>query len=431
MTRTRTISKKPSAPAFADMLRGALPATLAAAVLLSGCDKGGGGSTAAAATDKAAAATIGPKLAVTDTEVVVGQLHSATGTMAISETGSIEAERLAIDQINDTGGILGRKIRIIQEDGASDWPTFAEKAKKLLEQDHVATVFGCWTSASRKAVLPVFEKDNGLLYYPTFYEGLEQSKNVFYTGQEATQQILAGLDWIHKTKNANTFYLIGSDYIWPRTSNKIARKHIENVLHGQVVGEEYYPLGNTQFGSLINKIKAQKPDVVYAIVVGGSNVAFYKQLRAAGVTAENQTLLTISVTEDEMLGIGGENMVGFYAAMKYFQSLDNENNKKFVAAFKAKYGPNSVIGDVTQAAYLGPWLWKAAVEKAQSFDVDKVVDASPGIELTTAPEGYVKIHPNHHLWSKLRIGLAQADGQYKVQYESDLIEPNPFPKGYQ
>src|SRR5579863_7709108 len=158
-------------------------------------------------------------LAVTDTEVTVGQLHSATGTMAISETGSIQAERLAIDQINASGGILGRKIKIIQEDGASDWPTFAEKSKKLLENDHVAAVFGCWTSASRKAVLPVFEKDNGLLYYPTFYEGLEMSKNVFYTGQEATQQIIAGLDWIEKLKGAKTFYLIGSDYIWPRTSN--------------------------------------------------------------------------------------------------------------------------------------------------------------------------------------------------------------------
>jgi urea transport system substrate-binding protein len=403
--------------------------TAALATGLMGCkdsSKGVGESQASAATGGGTGG-----LAVTEKEVVVGQLHSATGTMAISETGSIEAERLAIEQINDMGGILGRKLRIIQEDGASDWPTFAEKAKKLLESDHVASVFGCWTSASRKAVLPVFEKDNGLLYYPTFYEGLEQSKNVFYTGQEATQQILAGLDWIAKEKNAKTFYLIGSDYIWPRTSNKIARKHIENVLHGTVVGEEYYPLGYTQFGSLINKIKAQKPDVVYAIVVGGSNVSFYKQLKAAGVTAENQTLLTISVTEDEMLGIGGENMVGYYAAMKYFQSLDNENNKKFVAAFKNKYGQNSVIGDVTQAAYEGPWLYKLAVEKAKSFDVDKVVAASPGIELTTAPEGYVKIHENHHLWSKLRVGLAQADGQYKVVYESGLIEPNPFPKGYQ
>ena len=371
------------------------------------------------------------KLAITDTEVTVGQLHSATGTMAISETGSIQAERLAIDQINAAGGILGRKIKIIQEDGASDWPTFAEKAKKLLQNDHVAAVFGCWTSASRKAVLPIFEKENGLLYYPTFYEGLEQSKNVFYTGQEATQQVLAGLNWVAKEKKAKTFFLVGSDYIWPRTSNKIARKHIENVLKGSVVGEEYYPLGNTQFGSLINKIKLKKPDVIFADVVGGSNVAFYKQLKAAGVTAKTQNLLTISVTEDEMLGIGGENVEGFYASMKYFQSLDNPANKKFVAEFKAKYGPNAVIGDVTQAAYLGPWLWKAAVEKAGSFDVDKVVAASPGIELKTSPEGYVKIHPNHHLWSKTLIGEAQKDGQFKVVYTSDLIEPNPFPKGYQ
>ncbi len=370
-------------------------------------------------------------LAVTDTEVTVGQLHSATGTMAISETGSIQAEQLAIEQINAAGGVLGRKIKIIVEDGASDWPTFAEKAKKLLVNDKVAAVMGCWTSASRKAVLPVFEKENGMLYYPTFYEGLEQSKNVIYTGQEATQQILAGLDWMAKEKKAKTFYLIGSDYIWPRTSNKIARKHIENVLKGTVVGEEYYALGHTQFGSLINKIKLKKPDVIYAIIVGGSNVSFYKQLKAAGITSDKWNLLTISVTEDEVLGIGGENLAGFYSAMKYFQSLDNPNNKEFVAAFKKKYGEKSVIGDVTQAGYLGPWLWKAAVEKAGSFDVDKVAAASPDIEFTKAPEGYVKVHANHHLWSKLRIGQWQTDGQAKVLYESGLIEPDPFPKGYQ
>ncbi len=370
-------------------------------------------------------------LAVTDKEVTVGILHSLTGTMSISETGSVEAEKLAIEQINKMGGILGRQIKIVQEDGASDWPTFAEKSKKLLVQDKVATVFGCWTSASRKAVLPVFEKENGLLYYPTFYEGLEQSKNVIYTGQEATQQILAGLDWVAKEKNAKTFYLIGSDYIWPRTSMKIARKHIENVLKGKVVGEEYAPLGHTQFGSVINKIKLKKPDVIYAAVVGGSNVAWFKQLKAAGITGAKQTLLTISVTEDEVLGIGGENLVGFYSAMKYFQSLDNPNNAAFVKAFKERWGADSVMGDVTQAAYLGPWLWKAAVEKAGSFDVSKVAAASPGIELKTAPEGYVKVHPNHHLWSKARIGQWKADGQVKLVYESALIEPNPFPAGYQ
>ncbi|MGI1677123.1 MAG: urea ABC transporter substrate-binding protein [Cellvibrionaceae bacterium] len=372
-------------------------------------------------------------LAVTDDKVTVGILHSVTGTMAISETGSVQAEKLAIEQINAMGGVLGRQIEYIQEDGASDWPTFAEKSKKLLVNDKVAAVFGCWTSASRKAVLPIFEQYNGMLYYPTFYEGLEQSPNVIYTGQEATQQIIAGIDWVVKNKGAKKFFLLGSDYIWPRTSNKIARKHIEK-LGLKVVGEEYYPLGHTQFNSVINKIKLKKPDVLYAIVVGGSNVAFYKQLKAAGIdmTKEKPTVLTISVTEDEILGIGGENIVGAYAAMKYFQSLDNPNNEAFVKAFKARWGDDIVIGDVTQAAYLGPWLWKAAVEKAGSFDIDKVRAASPGIELKTAPEGYVKIHDNHHLWSKTRIGHAKKDGQYELVYETDeLVEPDPFPKGYQ
>lgn len=372
-------------------------------------------------------------LAVTDDTVKVGILHSVTGTMAISETGSVQAEKLAIEQINAMGGVLGRQIEYVQEDGASDWPTFAEKSKKLLVNDKVAAVFGCWTSASRKAVLPVFEQYNGMLYYPTFYEGLEQSPNVIYTGQEATQQILEGIDWAAKTKGAKSFYLLGSDYIWPRTSNKIARKHIEK-LGLKTVGEEYYPLGHTQFNSVINKIKLKKPDVVFISVVGGSNVAFYKQLKAAGIdmTKEKPLFLTISVTEDEILGIGGENIDGIYASMKYFQSLPNENNQAFVKAFKERWGDDIVIGDVTQAAYLGPWLWKAAVEKAGSFDIDKVKAASPGIELTTAPEGYVRVHDNHHLWSKTRIGVAEPDGQYKVVYESpELIEPNPFPEGYQ
>lgn len=370
-------------------------------------------------------------LAVTDTTVKVGILHSATGTMAISETGSIQAEKLAIEQINAMGGILGRKIEVIQEDGASDWPTFAEKSKKLLVKDKVAAVMGCWTSASRKAALPVFEKENGLLFYPTFYEGLEQSKNVFYTGQEATQQILAGLDWIAKEKKAKTFYLIGSDYIWPRTSMKIARKHIEKVLKGTVVGEEYIALGDTQFGSVINKIKLKKPDVIYAAVVGGSNVAWFKQLNAAGLNSSKQTMLTISVTEDEVLGIGGENLAGFYSAMKYFQSQDNPENKKFVEAFKKRWGKDAVIGDVTQAAYLGPWLYKAAVERAGSFDVDKVQAALPGYVFKDAPEGPVTVEANHHLTTKLRIGQWGKDGQAKVVYTSGYIKPDPFPKGYQ
>ena len=368
-------------------------------------------------------------LAVTDDRATVGILHSLTGTMAISEVGSVQATQLAIEQINAQGGILGRQIDFILEDGASDWPTFAQRARKLLVSDRVPAVMGCWTSASRKAVLPIFEQQNGWLYYPTFYEGLEESPNVIYTGQEATQQIIAGLDWVMREKGAESFYLLGSDYIWPRTSNSIARTHLEN--NGKrVLGEDYFPLEHTQFNSTINRIRLQRPDVIYAIVVGGSNVAFYRQLQAAGIDPRNESplVLTISVTEDEILGIGGENVEGIYSSMKYFQSLENENNEAFVAAFKEKYGPDSVIGDVTQAAYLGTWLWKAAVERAGSFDVDKVRAASPGIELDTAPEGFVKIHDNHHLWSRSRVGRARDDGQFDLVFETeDLVEPNPFP----
>ncbi|CAO4184051.1 urea ABC transporter substrate-binding protein [Methylorubrum zatmanii] len=371
-------------------------------------------------------------LAVTDTEVTVGILHSLTGTMAMSETGATQGERLAIEQINAAGGILGRKVKVIQEDGASDWPTFAEKARKLVVNDHCAAVFGCVTSASRKAVLPVFEQYNGLLYYPTYYEGLEQSKNVIYTGQEATQQTLAALDWVTKEKGAKSFFMVGSDYIWPRTTNKIATKHITNVTKGTIVGEEYFPLGHTQFNSVINKIKLKKPDVIFATVVGGSNVAFYKQLKAAGIDLKKQLLVTVSVTEDDVDGIGGENIADAYSCMKYFQTIKNPNNETFVAAFKKRWGDKTVIGDITQAAYLSPFLWKAAVEKAGTFEVDKVIAASPGLELTNAPEGTVKIHENHHLWCKTRVARARPDGQFDVVYESpELIEPNPFPKGYQ
>jgi len=371
-------------------------------------------------------------LAVTDDTVTIGILHSITGSMAISESGSVQAEKLAIKQINDAGGVLGRKIEWIQEDGATDWPNFAEKAKKLIVNDKVAAVMGCWTSASRKAVLPVFEQYNNMLYYPTMYEGLEASRNVVYTGQEATQQILAGIDWVIAEKKPKTFYFVGSDYIWPRTSFKIARKHIENVYKLKVIGEQYYPLGHTQFNSVINKMKLKKPDVIFSIVVGGSNVAFYKQMTGAGVDLTKQTVITISATEDEVRGIGGENIHGTYMFAKYFQSLDNPNNKQFVKEFKEMWGDDIVIGDVTNNAYLGPWLWKMAVEKAGSFDIDRIKEANPGIEMANAPEGYVRIHEtNHHLYSKLRVGRARLDGQFDVVHESELMEPDPFPEGYQ
>lgn len=358
--------------------------------------------------------------------VKVGILHSLSGTIAIAEAAIVDAEKMAIDEINAAGGVLGKKIEVITEDGASDWPTFAEKAKKLLERDKVAAVFGCYTSASRKAVLPVFEKNNGLLYYPTYYEGQEQSKNVIYTAQEATQSVIAACEWLAKNKGKN-FFLVGSDYIYPRTCNKIAKPTIARV-GGKVLGEEYIPLGNTEFASIINKIRAAKPDVIYSTVVGGSNVAFYKQLVAAGLSGDKITLLSTVVSENEISGIGPENAVGFYACMGYFQSLKNPANEKFVKAIKAKYGKDRVVGDPMECGYTGVYFWKLAAEKAKSFDVDKVVAASSEMPLD-APEGKIKLDKvNHHTWKYARIGRALKDGQFEIVHESAIIEPNPFPK---
>ena len=358
--------------------------------------------------------------------VKVGIIHSLTGTMAMSEASVVDAEKLAIDEINASGGVLGKTIETIVEDGASDWPTFAEKARKRLDSDRVVVTFGAYTSAARKAVLPVFERNKGLLYYPTFYEGLEKSPAIIYTGAEASQQTLAAVGWLMANKGKSV-YLIGSDYIWPRTTNTLARASVSKH-GGSIVGEDYLPLGSIEFSSVINKIKAAKPDIVLSTVVGGSNVAFYKQLKAAGIDSSNQTLMALAVTEEEVTGIGAENLTGFLTCMSYFQSLENPVNEKFVAAFKARYGDKRVVGDPMAAAYTAVYLWKKAVEKAGSFDVPAVIAASSELTLD-APEGEVKVHKdNHHLWKRARIGAINAQGQVDVIYESAPIEPNPFPK---
>jgi len=359
--------------------------------------------------------------------IKVGILHSMSGGLAIAEAHVVDAEKLAIEEINASGGVLGRQIQPIVEDGASDWPTFAEKAQKLLVKDKVAAVIGCYTSASRKAVLPVFERYKGLLYYPTYYEGLEMSKNIIYTAGEATQSIIPGVEWLAKTKKVKTYYLIGSDYVWPRTINKIARPTIAKE-GGKIVGEEYFPLDATEFASAINKIKAAKPDVIISTIVGGSNVAFYKQLASAGITGKNSTIMAMAVTEEEAIGIGAENLTGVLTIMGYFQSVQNPANKKFVTAFKAKYGADRVLGDTLAAGYTSVYLWKLAVEKAKSFDVEKVVAATSDLSFDS-PEGKIKMHAkNQHMWKHARVGAFKPDGQIDILYESPLIEPNPFPK---
>lgn len=361
--------------------------------------------------------------------IKVGILHSLSGTMSISETSLRDAELMAIDEINAKGGVLGKKIVPVIEDGASDWPTFAEKAKKLLEKDKVATIFGCWTSASRKAVLPVVEKYNGLLWYPVQYEGLESSPNIFYTGASANQQIVPAVEWLLK-QGKKKFFLLGSDYVFPRTANKIIKAQLK-AMGGTVVAEEYTPLGHTDYSTIINKIKASKPDVVFNTLNGDSNVAFFKQLHAAGITPKDIPTMSVSIAEEEIRGIGAEYMKGHYAVWNYFQSVNTPENKEFVQKFKARYGQNRVTDDPIEAAYFQVYLWAKAVEKAGSTDVDKVRQAAKELEFN-APEGTVKIDgENQHTWKTVRIGVVMEDGQFKEVWNSGKpVKPDPYLKSY-
>ncbi len=350
--------------------------------------------------------------------------------MSISEVGVKDAELMAIDEINATGGVLGKKIEVVVEDGASDWPTFAEKAKKLLQQDKVAVVFGCWTSASRKAVKPVFEDLHGLLFYPVQYEGLEASPDIFYTGATTNQQIIPAVEYLVAQGKKN-FFLLGSDYVFPRTSNTEIKAQLAATPGTTVVAEEYTPLGHTDYATLITKIRASGADVVFNTLNGDSNVAFFKQLKDAGITADSLTTLSVSIAEDEIRGIGADVMVGHLAAWNYFQTTKTPENDKFVKAYQAKYGANRVTDDPIEAGYIGPYLWKAAVEKAGSFDVDKVRAAAAGLEFQ-APEGPVKINgENQHIQKTVRIGKALPNGMFEEVWNSGKpVEPDPFLKTY-
>jgi len=363
--------------------------------------------------------------------VKVGVLHSLSGTMSISEVAVKDGTLLAIEEINAKGGVLGKKIVPVLEDGASDWPTFAEKAKKLIQQDQVATVFGCWTSASRKAVKPVFESLKGLLWYPVQYEGLEDSPNIFYTGATTNQQIVPAVEYLVKDLKKTKFFLLGSDYVFPRTSNTIIKAQIAAIPGTSVVAEEYTPLGHTDYATLITKIRASNADVVFNTLNGDSNVAFFKQLKDAGITADRLTTLSVSIAEEEIGGIGADVMAGHLTAWNYFQTTKNAENDTFVKAYKAKYGANRVTDDPIEAGYIGPYLWKAAVEKAGSFEVDKVRTAARGIKFN-APEGPVEIHAsNQHIYKTVRIGKARADGMFDEVWNSGKpVEPDPYLKTY-
>jgi urea transport system substrate-binding protein len=361
--------------------------------------------------------------------IKVGILHSLSGTMAISEVSVKDAEMMAIEEINASGGVLGKKIEPVIEDGASNWTTFAEKAKKLLQKDKVATVFGCWTSASRKAVLPVFEENKGLLWYPVQYEGMESSPNIFYTGAAPNQQIVPAVEWLLQNKGKK-FFLLGSDYVFPRTANKIIKAQLA-AMGGELVAEEYTPLGHTDYSTIVNKIKAAKPDVVFNTLNGDSNVAFFKQLKDAGITAQDITTCSVSVAEEEVRGIGAANMKGHLVSWNYYQTTDTPENKEFVKKYKAKYGQDRVTDDPIEAAYIQVYLWAEAVKKAGSTDVEKVKEAAKGLEFK-APEGLVKIEgENQHLWKAVRIGEVTEDGLIKEIWSTGkTVRPDPYLKTY-
>ena len=362
--------------------------------------------------------------------VKVGFINSLSGTMAISETTVSESLKMAADEINEAGGVNGKKLEVVTEDGASEPAVFAERSTRLIQQECVAAVFGGWTSASRKAMLPVFEANNALLFYPVQYEGLEASKNIFYSGATTNQQIIPALDYLKNEENAKKLFLVGSDYVFPRTANMIIKQYAEaNGM--EIVGEEYTPLGSTDFTTIANRVKDSGADAVFNTLNGDSNVAFFRQYNSLGLDAESMPVLSVSIAEEEVEGIGARNLDGQLTAWNYYQTVESPENETFVSAFKERYGNDRVTSDPMEAAYTSLYLWKAMVEKADSFAVDDVRDAADGITFD-APEGKVTVDgETQHLVKTPRIGRINSEGLIDTIWESsEPVDPDPFLKGY-
>ena len=396
-------------------------ALAAAALLAAGCGSrtGDEGGTASA---ESCADTSGET-------VKVGAINSLSGGLAVSESVIRDAIVMAVEQVNAAGGVLGKKLELIGEDGASEPTLFAEKAQKLVQSDCVAAVFGGYTSASRKAMLPVFEDSNALLYYGQQYEGLESSPNIFYTGATTNQQIIPSLDYL-KEQGVKSLYLVGSDYVFPRTSNAIVKAYAQaNGI--EIKGEDYTPLGSTDFSTIVNKIRAADADAVFNVVVGDSLVAFFREYRAAGLTAEAMPVMSMCVGEEEVKSIGADTLVGQLSSWNYYQTLKSPQNTTFVADFKARFGADRVTSDPMESAYAAVMLWKATVEKANSFGVADIQKAAGGVTVD-APEGAMTIDgENHHVTKTARIGRVEADGLiYQVWESPGPIEPDPYLKSY-
>ncbi len=387
--------------------------------------------------------------------IKVGVLHSLSGTMAISETSLRDVLMFTFDEINAKGGVMGKKIEPVVVDGASDWPLFAEKAKQLLEQDKCAVVFGCWTSVSRKSVLPVFEKDNGLLFYPVQYEGEEESKNVCYTAEAVNQQATPAVDYMLK-QGKKKFYLLGSDYVYPQTTNLVLLEYLlskgvplDNIGGGYKKDESgkiisagrYTPFGHQDYQQIVAEIKqfsAGGKACVINTLNGDTNVPFFKEYAAAGLTAETCPVVSFSISEDEFRSLPADKLVGQLGCWTYFESIKSPANKKFTTNFMSWLKETKVDGIKKEGrvtcspmvlSYDGVYLWKAAVEKAKSFDVDKVREALKAGVSFDGPGGTVKSQKNMHVTKNVYIGETKADGQFKILKEFPSVYGEPWLKG--
>ena len=400
-----------------------LASTAVLSVALLGCSSSDEADTGGGEGEAAASGTC-----VEGDTVKLGFLNSTSGPMAISEQTVRDSLIMAAEEINADGGILDKQIEYVEEDGQSEPTVFAEKINKLLTQDQVAAVFGGWTSASRKAMLPVVEGADGLLFYPVQYEGLEASENIYYTGATTNQQIIPAMDFL-ASKGVKTLFLAGSDYVFPRTANKIIKQYAKE-LGIEIVGEEYVPLDSDDWTTQVAKIAAAKPDFVFNTINGSSNVGFIKAYDEAGLGADNSPIISVSIAEEEAPAMGAD-LTGQYASWNYFQSVENPENEAFIKAFQDKYGADRPTSDPMEAAYVSMYLYKEMVEKAGSFCVDAVNGAAEGTTFQ-APEGLVTIDgENHHIAKTGLIGQINADNQFDVVWSSgEPIEPDPFLDGY-
>ena len=368
-----------------------------------------------------------PSQAADDT-IKVGVLHSLSGTMAISETTLKDTVLMLVDEQNKKGGLLGKKLEAVVVDPASNWPLFAEKARELLEKDKVAVVFGCWTSVSRKSVLPVFEELNGLLFYPVQYEGEESSKNVFYTGAAPNQQAIPAVDYL-MAQGVKRWVLAGTDYVYPRTTNKILEAYLKKKgVATEDIMINYTPFGHSDWQSIVSDIKkfgaTGKKTAVVSTINGDANVPFYKELGNQGVSAETIPVVAFSVGEEELSGIDTKPLVGHLAAWNYFQSVDTPENAEFIKEWHAFIkNPKRVTNDPMEATMIGFDLWVKAVEKAKSTETDKVAKAIIGLETKNLTGGTAKMLPNHHLTKPVLIGEIQDDGQFAVVWQTKGTVP--------